>query len=228
MKVEDFDVEEFEEFAASYEKKAPPIEDIYNHMLYSEGQLGDIFKAEFESPDTKKIVAIIKKEPALITGELISVDPECKNPRHCVVGALFYHAGVSNARLKDLQKKYGAGEERFPAWAHEKLWKHYRLSPLHTAVLMGENDSKGKIVGTCEIVNKAHLIKEVEALPRLVLDMDEMFKYTRRKGGREFLTPFIRRAYNKWISLGIIAMAEQARLRAQTYKNKLPLKAKKK
>lgn len=226
MDVRDFDVENFRDTVASVSKKVT-IGRMRDLVTYAEGDLRDIFLDQFGTPDTKKIIRVIKDEPALITGELISVDDKCKNPRHCVVGALFYHAGMSNKRLKELQSRYGAGATELPVWAHQMLWKHYRLTPIHTEELMTGNDDEVNAANTsddddvCTIVNKKALIDSVKNFSSLS-EMDTLIQGA--KGIREFVQPFINKAYKEWVRLGVKAMKAET----EEARNLLTLKVAKK
>jgi hypothetical protein len=227
MDLRDFDVENFRDTVASVSRKVT-IGRMKDLVLCAEGDLRDIFLDQFGTPDTKKIIKVIKDEPALITGELISVDDKCKNPRHCVVGALFYHAGMSNRRLKELQSRYGAGTTELPVWAHQMLWKHYRLTPVHTEELMTGNDDEMNAANTydddddaCTIVNKKALIDSVKKFSSL----NEIDALTQgAKGIREFVQPFINKAYKEWVRLGVKAMKAETK----EVRNVLTLKAAKK
>lgn len=227
MNVRDFDLQGFVETVDSIGKRKPTFGYLKSMIAQDASDLAEIFLSQFGAPDTKAIIKVIKDEPTLITGQLISTSDKCKNPRHCVVGALFYHAGMSNKRLKELQSRYGAGTEKLPIWAHVMLWKHYNLSPIHTAELMEGNDRLSEVeaenddADSCEIVNKRDLIAEVNNFGPLGEDgVGSLLSFGDHKGGREFLKPFFYKAYKEWVRLGIKAMEAQTK----EFKKRLTLK----
>jgi hypothetical protein len=233
--LKNYDLANFIDAADQLGNKKPTPTYLRELVVNSEdANLTEMFIEQFGEPDKKKIINIIKAEPALISGQLISTSDKCKNPRHCVVGALFYHAGLSNKRLKELQARYGAGTEKLPVWAHQMLWKQYGLSPMHTASLMEGNDGTSGInyavmddddSDACEIVNKKELIDAVKDFkPVNSSDLEDLLAFANNKGGREFFAPFFSKAYKGWVKLGIKLMEEQTK----KYRKQLAFKAAKK
>ena len=205
-------------------KRTPAVRELAGELEYR-GDFYDAFNETIGSPDKKKIIGIIRKEPALITGELISTDPNCKNPRHCVVGALFAHAGMSDKRLKEMQSRFGSGVDDFPLWAHQILWRHYRLTPFHTYRLIDKNDSAEDYgVEACTVVNKSQLIDLVKKFDDLTVQQTaEEIPFN--KHIKAFLTPLLIKTYRTW---ALELLAEQQEKIAQARKRLRALKAKKK